>query len=80
MNGINECRRCSHLHYVGRPHTCPHGWGKLCRNCERTRVVGRNKRNRRLYPSAIVEPRIQYAQTKDWVSIAFWTSVHTNGT
>ena len=27
-----------------------------------------------------MEPQIEYAQTKDGVSIAFWTSVRTNGT
>ena len=52
MNHVAHCQKCSHLYYVGMPHTCPHGWGKLCNHCERTRVVGRNKRNRRLYPSA----------------------------
>ncbi len=52
MNHVTQCPKCSHLRYVGMAHECPHGWGKLCNRCERTRVVGRNKRNRRLYPTA----------------------------
>ncbi len=52
VNYVTRCPKCSHLRYVGMPHTCPHGGGKLCKHCERTRVVGRNKRNRRLYPTA----------------------------
>lgn len=52
MNHIRECRKCSHFYHVTMPHACPHGWGVVCNHCERTRKVGRNRRNRRLFPSA----------------------------